>query len=134
MEYEGRRGPGPAHELPTTVAQARDRVREVFERLAERRTGADELLTDMLLVTSELATNAIRHGGGLTGFGVRLEADALVLTVADASPEFPATLPGNGPATPGGFGWPLICRLAKHVSITPVPGGGKIIEVLLPLR
>lgn len=135
MEYEGRQYPELSHELPTTVAQARARVRELFESIPPERAGTGEGLTDILLVTSELATNAIRHGGGLTGFGIRLEADGLVLTIADASPRLPVTLlREEGYTGPGGFGWPLICRLAKDVSITPLPGGGKSIEVLMPLR
>ncbi|MFD3807795.1 ATP-binding protein [Streptomyces sp. NPDC058611] len=135
MEYEGRQHPELAQELPATVAQARARVRELVESIPPERAGTDEGLTDILLVTSELATNAIRHGGGLTGFGVRMEADGLVLTVADASPRMPvALLREEGYTGPGGFGWPLICRLAKDVAITPLPGGGKRIEVLMPLR
>ncbi|MFD3677285.1 ATP-binding protein [Streptomyces sp. NPDC058613] len=135
MEYEGRQHPGVAHELPSTVAQARARVRELFESVPPERAGTEEGLTDILLVTSELATNAIRHGGGLTGFGVRLGADGLVLTIADASPMMPvALLREEGYTGPGGFGWPLICRLAKDVSITRLPGGGKSLEVLMPVR
>ncbi|MFD3327961.1 ATP-binding protein [Streptomyces sp. NPDC058701] len=135
MEYEGRQHPELSQELPATVAQARARVRDLVDSMPPERAGTDEGLTDLLLVTSELATNAIRHGGGLTGFGVRMEADGIVLTVVDASPRMPvALLREEGYAGPGGFGWPLICRLAKDVAITPLPGGGKSIEVLMPLR
>ncbi|MFD3696860.1 ATP-binding protein [Streptomyces sp. NPDC058646] len=130
---------------PVSVAEARSRVRALFEEVQRGRAAdasrpaaatasSGEALANVLLVTSELATNAFRHGGGLTGFGARVERDVLVVTVADASAELPAVVvKEHGPATPGGFGWPLICRLAQQVSVTPLPGGGKSIEAVVPL-
>ncbi|MGW1935025.1 ATP-binding protein, partial [Streptomyces sp. NPDC001919] len=93
---------------------------------------------DALLVTSELVTNALRHGGGLTGFRVEVDRDALAVTVADASRELPHVRRRraqrvSGPGE-GGFGWPLVRLLARGIRLTLPPGGGKIIEVRLPLH
>ncbi|MFD3803077.1 ATP-binding protein [Streptomyces sp. NPDC058619] len=117
--------------------QARDRVQSLIESsgiLPEVSGPGGDVLSDALLVTSELATNAIRHGGGIVGFSASVSADGLLLAVADASADHPVILvrqPGTFPV--GGFGWPLICRLARSVEILPAAPGGKRIEVLVPL-
>ncbi len=85
---------------------------------------------DALLVTSELVTNAIRHGGGITRFHAALTGDnTLHLTVSDASPHHPALRPA-APGRAGGFGWPHIQRHTDHVGITPQPEGGKTITTI----
>ncbi|MFD5891620.1 ATP-binding protein [Streptomyces sp. NPDC060334] len=81
---------------------------------------------DALLVTSELVTNAIRHGGGITAFHAWLTGDHLRLAVSDTSPHHPIARPTTH-ETPGGYGWPLVQRLTDHVEITPHPDGGKTI-------
>ncbi|MFD3717442.1 ATP-binding protein [Streptomyces sp. NPDC058674] len=127
----------PTPSVPRTARQARDRVRSLIETAgigsSDPGSGAD-VLTDALLVTSELATNAIRHGGGITGFSATVSADGLRLVIADASDAFPVVVDRQpGAAFPGGFGWPLIRRLARSVAVVPAPQGGKRIEVLLAL-
>lgn len=70
---------------PRTAMQARDRVRALLESSATVRVGTaggEALLTDALLVTSELVTNAIRHGGGLLGFDASLCAGGTGLRIA----------------------------------------------------
>ncbi|WP_206429971.1 ATP-binding protein [Streptomyces sp. ADI96-02] len=136
-------GPGCAGELeeaPTVpLPQDAAAARDVVTRLLTSQSGgpAGERLTDVavadaLLVTSELVTNAIRHGGGLTGFAAELTREGLRLAVADAS----RARPVNGHATPagstriGGYGWPLVCRLARTVSVTVHPGGKRIEAVI----
>lgn len=93
----------------------------------------DVVVADVLLVTSELVTNAIRHGGGLTGFAVEVRDGGLHLAVSDASSEQPA-LASPDPSGPriGGYGWRLVCRLAQQVSVIP-HSGGKHITALLAL-
>ncbi|MFJ9596849.1 ATP-binding protein [Streptomyces virginiae] len=126
---------------PRTAMQARDRVRVLLESSGVVRAGTaagEALLTDALLVTSELVTNAVRHGGGLLGFDVSLCAGGagLRIAVTDAT----STAPPSPPARPagatkgrGGFGWPLIHRLARSVTVAPGAHGGKRIEVVVPL-
>ncbi|GAA3020962.1 ATP-binding protein [Streptomyces fulvorobeus] len=123
--------------IPETAAEARARVTALLTSTFSdpKREALDEVVVaDVLLVTSELVTNAIRHGNGLTGFGVMVVEEGLLLEVADASTERPAQTDSSaaGNFQPGGFGWPLICRLARDATITPTPDG-KQITVLIPL-
>ncbi|MFD3550125.1 ATP-binding protein [Streptomyces sp. NPDC058655] len=121
--------------LPRTAAQARSYVRGLVESgpvlgSAER----EAFLADVLLVVSELVTNALRHGGGITEFEAEVGAEGLRLTIGDARSEFPTVRPREaGAGVVGGYGWPLVARLSQHVTVTPVPAGGKRIEVLVPL-
>ncbi|MER5716533.1 ATP-binding protein [Streptomyces sp. NPDC002132] len=113
---------------PFTAATARARVRRLLDTRATPppRTVVD----DALLVVTELVTNAVRHGGGLAGFDARLDGDVLTVSVTDASPTLPHTVPRSDPAAPGGFGWPLIQQLSRKVTVTPTTTG-KTIEVIL---
>ncbi|MEV2243079.1 ATP-binding protein [Streptomyces sp. NPDC049970] len=144
MEY----GTGPADGLdesvaapapvPENAAAARDAVMrlltsqfcgEVGEGLAD-----DVVVADALLVTSELVTNAVRHGGGLTGFAVELTDEGLRVAVADASPELPVSGDTDaetcGAGRIGGYGWALVRRLAKRVSVSVHPGGKRIVALI----
>ncbi|MEU7407596.1 ATP-binding protein, partial [Streptomyces sp. NPDC044948] len=95
----------------------------------------EEDVVDLLLVVSELVTNAIRHGDGLAGFEARPTEAGLWIAVHDNSAvvpraafAFPTTHPG------GGYGWPLVSRLARDIAVERHPGGGKTISALVPLR
>ncbi|XKK60940.1 ATP-binding protein [Streptomyces sp. ARC32] len=116
-------------------------ARAYAESVARTRWGGpgrevrEEDVVDLLLVVSELVTNAIRHGDGLTGFEVRPTDEGLWIAVHDNSAvvprdaySFPTTHPG------GGYGWPLVARLARDVAVYLRPGGGKTISALVPLR
>ncbi|MEU9163933.1 ATP-binding protein [Streptomyces sp. NPDC048424] len=93
----------------------------------------DAVIADALLVTSELVTNAFRHGGGLTGFTAETDGRTLTISVSDASSEAPRTAADHGAMSEGGFGWELVHLLARRVSVALLPGGGKTIEVTLVL-
>lgn len=98
---------------------ARRITREVLA--AER----PEVVDDVLMIVSELVSNAVRHAGGVTGFSVRREGETVVVEVADASPAHPRS-PGTAPDVPGGFGWMLVNRLADRVDVAFGPGGKTI--------
>ncbi|MEV2248671.1 ATP-binding protein [Streptomyces sp. NPDC049970] len=120
--------------MPRNAASARATVTHLLASRIHGPAGqglAEVVIADALLVTSELVTNAFRHGGGLTGFTAELTDEGLLLAVADASPDAPVTSP-HPPRTAhvGGYGWPLVCRLAKRVSITFHPGGKRIIALV----
>ncbi|MEU1435878.1 ATP-binding protein [Streptomyces sp. NPDC005786] len=124
--------------VPQSAAAARDAVMRLlmsqFCGPAGEELAADVAVADALLVTSELVTNAIRYGGGLTGFTAELTNEGLRLSVADANPDPPIE---HDPETSvvgrvGGYGWALVRRLAKHVSVTVHPGGKRIVA-LIPL-
>ncbi|MYX07428.1 ATP-binding protein [Streptomyces sp. SID8375] len=113
------------------AAEARDSVQEL---LSAHRPRVDELsMIDALLVTSELVTNAQRHGAGLAGFSARIATGVLEVTVADNSPRHPATAIGRDKFGVGGYGWPMIHKLTSCVVIVPADGG-KAITVTVPLR
>lgn len=98
----------------------------------------DEDVIDLLLVVSELVTNAIRHGGGLAGFMARTTAEGVRIAVDDHSDIVPEAAFGSGALPLGhhgnGYGWPLIIRLARDIAVDRRPGGGKTVSVLVPMR
>ncbi|WP_228979435.1 ATP-binding protein [Streptomyces sp. DH12] len=113
---------------PATAAAARDQVRHLLATTGP--PPPETVLNDILLVTSELVTNALRHGGGITAFDAVREADALHISVSDRSPTPPGTLPRRHPATPGGYGWPLIRQLSARVTVEPSADGKTITAVV----
>ncbi|WP_223291072.1 ATP-binding protein [Streptomyces avicenniae] len=125
--------------VPTSAAAARHHVQHLLRGLlpAPGVDPRDDLtLADVLLVTSELVTNAIRHGGGVTHFSAEVTDDGLHLSVGDRSDAVPHTTPRTGTDgrfAVGGYGWPLIHRLGRDVAVVPLPGGGKTIRVVVPL-
>ncbi|WP_336052838.1 ATP-binding protein [Streptomyces sp. CA2R101] len=112
------------------AAEARDQVQELLS--AHRPAIGEISMIDALLVTSELVTNAQRHGDGLSGFSARIVADRLEVTVADRSRRQPATAVGRETFAVGGYGWPMIQQLTDCVIIIPT-SGGKAITVSIPL-
>jgi anti-sigma regulatory factor (Ser/Thr protein kinase) len=50
-------------------------------------------LEDALILTSELVTNAIRHGRPAVTLAVHLEPSALTVVVTDTGPELPPLVP-----------------------------------------
>ncbi|MFJ8663299.1 ATP-binding protein [Streptomyces sp. NPDC093795] len=105
-----------------TPAQARQLVRHALAALGPLHPSQVE---DLLLVTSELVTNSLRHGGGVTGFGIRVGPDRVTVSVADASGVPPVPQPREE-LRPGGYGWPIVLRLCREVSVDTRPGGKTI--------
>jgi anti-sigma regulatory factor (Ser/Thr protein kinase) len=97
-----------------------------------------EALEDALLVTSELTTNAILHGGGITGFDVDVDSGCVRVSVSDRSDALPVAAPpvddDGGHTRSGGRGWPIVCRLARDVRVAELPCGGKRITAVVPLH
>ncbi|MGW2023550.1 ATP-binding protein [Streptomyces decoyicus] len=115
------------------VNKAADARALVHELLDAHRPRIDERsVIDAVLVTSELVTNAQRHGGGLSGFSARIVAGLLEVTVADHSPRQPATAAGREKFAVGGYGWPMVQQLTSCVAIVPT-ASGKAITVTVPL-
>ncbi|CAL9595197.1 ATP-binding protein [Streptomyces sp. enrichment culture] len=114
------------------VAAARARVRALLRTRAEGAVPA-HVADDILLVVTELVTNAERHGGGVTGFHAERDGDDFVISVTDASPDPPHSRRRSDPTASGGFGWPLVRRLTSRLTVTPVPGG-KTVRAVIRLR
>ncbi|GGZ70894.1 ATP-binding protein [Streptomyces subrutilus] len=117
----------PAAVTPSTAAAARGKVSDLLRHAG---ISLDSVTAaDALLVTSELVTNAIRHGGGVTAFHTTIVDEALQLAVSDPNPHAPFSRTGS-PDQPGGYGWPLIQRLTERVSVSSHPGGKTISATL----
>ncbi|MEV7194010.1 ATP-binding protein [Streptomyces sp. NPDC093510] len=116
---------------PRSPAAARDVVRAVLRQ--GHQYASDMAVADAVLVTSELVTNALRHGGGLRGFECRVRSGSVEITVEDSSDAVPVTRPRTGLLVSGGHGWPTVCRLADDVTVTRLSEGGKRIVARVPL-
>jgi anti-sigma regulatory factor (Ser/Thr protein kinase) len=94
-------------------------------------------VADLVLIASELAANAIRHGGGKGRLRLWQTADALVCQVTDHGPGLPAahTLPAQRPepTVTGGRGLWLVLTYADAVAIRSDAGNGTTITATLAL-
>ncbi|MEV6042004.1 MULTISPECIES: ATP-binding protein [Streptomyces] len=115
---------------PATAAQARDEARAFLSALAPR--PSRESAENVLLVVSELVTNALRHAGGVTALLFAADPGLLHITVRDPSPQPPRERTPDMRGREGGFGWVLVRDLARSVAVTPCGEGGKNICVALP--
>ncbi|MFI8951656.1 ATP-binding protein [Streptomyces sp. NPDC053750] len=130
---QGAPAPGPVTSAATARAYAESVARAQWG--ASGRGVREEDVVDLLLVVSELVTNAIRHGDGLAGFEARATDEGMWIAVHDHS----AVVPRAASAFPtrhrgSGYGWPLVARLARDIAVDRRPRGGKTISVLVPLR
>ncbi|GGX69767.1 ATP-binding protein [Streptomyces anandii] len=130
---------GPcAHPGPCGPADARRVVERVISECCRTtRTRCDaHVLSDAQLVASELTTNAILHGGGMTDFHVDVVGRGVRVCVSDRSDRLPVARPPvdrQGRHRSGGRGWPIVCRLARDVQVSDLPSGGKCITAVVPL-
>jgi anti-sigma regulatory factor (Ser/Thr protein kinase) len=114
----------------TSVAGARDSAREFLEGLVP--AVAPETADTVVLVVSELATNALRHGGGACTLHLTAHPDSIEVAVHDPSPQVPRMRTPDLNGGTGGFGWPMVNRLARATSVTRQATGGKAVGALLP--
>ncbi|MFF2254956.1 ATP-binding protein [Streptomyces sp. NPDC058142] len=87
---------------------------------------------DLLLLVSELVTNARRHAGTVTALHLSADRRHIHVTVDDPSPAHPQDRSPDLSGGAGGIGWPMIRRLARTLTVHPQPGGGKSIHATLP--
>jgi anti-sigma regulatory factor (Ser/Thr protein kinase) len=95
--------------------------------------GLDHVRDDALIITSELAANAIVHAR--TDFHVRLQSDGagyLCIEVRDNSDRMPS--PGRlGQVSAGGRGLAIVAALATFWEVR-VDGAGKVVRAEILLR
>lgn len=123
------------------LAQGRAFTRETLRGWAEDgRDAAEEKPTlselavaDVLLLVSELLSNAMRHGGGVRDLVLSSWTGLLRVEVTDPSPTAPATRRDRAPDQPGGHGLLIVDRLSQRWGSTPLPSGGKCVWLELPL-
>ena len=110
--------------------QARRGAREVL--LAWQLPG---LVDSVVLVVSELVTNAVRYGRPTVSLVLHRSAQLLRVDVHDGHPDGPAT--DRNPATEldeSGRGLAITQALASHVGWTPAPGVGKVVSASFDLQ
>ncbi|MEV4045971.1 ATP-binding protein [Streptomyces sp. NPDC049744] len=115
---------------PSGIAHARDVTRAFVDGLDP--APAAETAETLVLVVSELTTNAVRHGGGRYTLELTATADALNAAVSDPDPTRPRERTPDLDGGTGGFGWPMVRRLTSRVAVTSAPGQGKTIHARLP--
>ncbi|WP_208857856.1 ATP-binding protein [Streptomyces flavidovirens] len=85
------------------------------------------VVDDVLLLVSEVVTNACLHAGGPREFVLNCTAARLRIEVTDGSPVHPSPRP-SGVAAPGGHGLTVLRRLARSWGSLP-RGSGKTVWV-----
>ncbi|MFH9347728.1 ATP-binding protein [Kitasatospora sp. NPDC017646] len=90
------------------------------------------LAEDVLLMVSELVTNACLHApGGPRELRLDWDGARLRVEVVDASPVPPRLAEAGDPARPGGHGLRVVDRLARAWGSVP-EGGGKLVWLEVP--
>jgi signal transduction histidine kinase len=97
--------------------QARRAVAECASRL-----GLDEVVDDLLLVVSELVTNAVRHGSPPVRLEVLADDDVVRVAVNDGDPGLPRPRTVGDDAE-GGRGMTLVDLLSRDHGTSALPPG-----------
>ncbi|GHH82594.1 hypothetical protein GCM10018793_42820 [Streptomyces sulfonofaciens] len=124
--------------VDASVPQARHAVRELLARQGV--PAADEVLHGLLLIVSELVTNAVRHAALLSpivAVEVGVGSEWVRVSVEDNHPYRPTALIADHGQT-GGRGLLLVREIAREAGgvcdVAQTANGGKIIWAALPLR
>ncbi|MFE5239743.1 MULTISPECIES: ATP-binding protein [unclassified Streptomyces] len=137
VSYEGVwRFTAPA--VDASVPQARHAVRDLIDRQAV--PVEDDILQGLLLIVSELVTNAVRHAALLSpelAVEVAIGAEWIRVSVEDNHPYRPTALVTDYGQT-GGRGLLLVREITAEAGgvcdVEHTAGGGKIIWAALPLE
>ncbi|MFD8595340.1 ATP-binding protein [Kitasatospora sp. NPDC059646] len=122
---------------PGAVARSREFTRLALlawgwlpARDADGRAAAE----DVLLMTSELVTNACQHATGPYALELTRCGPLLRVAVRDRDDRRPVLRAPHAPAQPGGHGLRVVDRLAAAWGCDPAPDGGKRVwlEALRP--
>jgi anti-sigma regulatory factor (Ser/Thr protein kinase) len=127
--YLQARHPTMPRTRPDTVARARETARDFLCALSPK--PAPETIDTVILVVSELVTNAMRHAGGVRTLRLAALSGAVEVAVEDPSPVPPRERTPDLSGRAGGFGWPLVRHLASVVNVSQEPGG-KIVSAVVP--
>ncbi|KKZ75239.1 ATP-binding protein [Streptomyces showdoensis] len=103
------------HGTAGVVARCRDFTAEALADwgwIPPETEEAGERVEDVLLLVSEVVTNACLHAGGPEELVLRHGQGRLRVEVADGSPEHPRSQVPRSPGTPGGHGLMVLDRLA----------------------
>ncbi|MFF5563445.1 ATP-binding protein [Streptomyces sp. NPDC012623] len=114
---------------PVLAAEAREASCGFLDGLSPE--PSDHTRQNVLLVVSELVTNALRHAGEVTSLRLRADRRSLHIEVRDPSPVAPEDRTPDLTGRTGGFGWQMVQRLAERVTVRPAADGGKLILAVL---
>ncbi|MFJ9113551.1 ATP-binding protein [Streptomyces sp. NPDC102283] len=112
-----------------TAADARDSARLFLEAL--RPDVTPDTADAVLLVASELVTNALRHAGGTYTLRLTAHPDLIEVAVDDPSPRAPRMRTPDLTGATGGFGWHMVTHLARTTAAIHRPTGGKTVSAFL---
>ncbi|NBM19123.1 ATP-binding protein [Streptomyces sp. GC420] len=87
----------------------------------------------VLLLVSELVTNALRHAGAITRLRLTAEGNRLRVQVDDPAPARPWGRTPDLSGSTGGFGWHIASRLADGITVWDRADGGKAVAATMPL-
>ncbi|MFJ2747318.1 ATP-binding protein [Streptomyces sp. NPDC087297] len=103
---------------PGCIAEARDTADAFLRHHCAPTHGTFH--DDVLLVVSELVTNAVRHAPGPFVLGLGLVPGGIEISVRDTSPRPPHS---RTPDRTGGRGWTIVQALARRVRVVPCHDG-----------
>ena len=106
------------------LSNARAARRFVDSALADSGFTGD--VDTVLLLVSELVSNAVRHAGTRFDLTLELAGQEVTVTVVDDSPS-PAHLMRPAPGATTGRGLLIVDRLARRWGTRPTPDGGKAV-------
>ncbi|EGX56244.1 regulator protein [Streptomyces zinciresistens K42] len=114
------------------IAEARSFAALFLERLRTEwcATIAQAVEDKVLLVVSELVTNADRHSNGPYILDLEGTDDAVTVSVYDSSSALPRRFPRD-PERIGRHGLEIVHALARHVAVERVPVGKRVRAVLM---
>ena len=112
---------------PPVVRQVRDALKEFIASWLS--ADAAEVV---VLLASELATNAVVHARTAFSVSAELNPSAIRIVVSDGNPDqLPVLAPSFGPA--GGFGLRLVDRFATRWAVELTDGGKSVwFELVVP--
>lgn len=119
----------PAAVRGNSAADIRRAAQAFADRLAPRL--CPDVADTLVLVVSELVANALRHGAGAFTLRPNAHPDAVEVAVDDTSPRWPRMRTPDVTGSDGGFGWPMVNRLARTTAVTRRAAGDKTVTAFL---
>lgn len=113
-------------------------LRQTVAAHADRIGANDDQLERLIIVTSELAINAIRHGGGQGRLLLWRNEHAIICEVSDQGPGIKDPAAGTSPPNPlsgesGGRGLWICRKLTSELRINTGPDGrGTVVRAAIP--